>query len=902
MKRNVLLTFAALLLPTMSGVMVLAQETDASRAPTGAITNPGDLLKESDGTEFRFSYFPSLNRLRLLVLRSPQQSTQWECVLRAAGNREALKKYAGKLPMPAAGATLETPALIDGMYELTFTLVSSDGKRGDIRRTFERKHFPWENTALGRDRVVIPPFTPLAVDEASGTVGCVLRKYELDGVGLWKQVSSQDRPLLNAPMRLEIESGGKTNVAKGPGVTFSEKAADRVRGGSSLWNAGPVQGSTEFDFGYDGLMEITLHLQPTTNCIDAMQLVIPMKANETWLMHPVTDLLRFHYAGRIPNGKGNIWDYDGKMSEVRYTDSGEPDTNGNVWDSRRVGRHQLPGPFVPYIWLGGPERGICWFAENDRDWNLAADKPALEIRKRDGTTSLVVHFINQPTILTRAHTIRFALMATPAKPMPEAPVSFRRWWAGGFHSQPKPANTVAFGFMGSCFYWGTSGPYAAFWPAHKNFSIYDEFARLRSGGVIDQTFVDKWLSQFTPDELRLAQAGTPDWAWKPSVATWRSHVNWSLNLLNGGRWPAVPGTGQTAFIIPYTNARGGASGDEIRSYMDEWSTIDIADPRWPGEERFLREKQGGYQLATYGRKLVQPCEAVGVAYAVDPVPSDQDMILYYVKRMLETFAEGIYFDDYFLSPNYNPLGPGYVDDEGKLHAGVNIFAFHDLTKRVAVMQHQMGMRPLVYLHMSNANIVPLLSFGTMILDHEWRDHGDWTNKDSQKRLYLDDDTSLLLAQSTGLQSGCLAVYHDLFLGDERLSRSALGVSLTHEIKFGRSDWASGDRVRTSMSEFGYGLPDCRVWRYWDDDQPLTITGAPAKTLVLARDGEALLVVCSYGPGGDVTLRLDKAKLGLTADVTAVNAESGETIERLAPGCFRLPLPMHDFRLIHIRKR
>ena len=145
------------------------------------------------------------------------------------------------------------------------------------------------------------------------------------------------------------------------------------------------------------------------------------------------------------------------------------------------------------------------------------------------------------------------------------------------------------------------------------------------------------------------------------------------------------------------------------------------------------------------------------------------MVLSYCKRMLETFADGIYFDNYFLSPNENPLGPGYVDDEGKLHAGVNIYAFHDLAKRVAVMQHRMGKQPVLFIHMTNANIVPMLSFGTMILDHEWRDQGDWVHKDSQERLGLDDDTSLLLAESTGLQSGCLAVYHDLFHGDERLA-------------------------------------------------------------------------------------------------------------------------------------
>ena len=122
-----------------------------------------------------------------------------------------------------------------------------------------------------------------------------------------------------------------------------------------------------------------------------------------------------------------------------------------------------------------------------------------------------------------------------------------------------------------------------------------------------------------------------------------------------------------------------------------------------------------------------------------------------------------------------------MDDEGRPHAGVNLFAFHDLAKRMAVMEHQMGLRPLVYLHMTNGNIVPMFSFSTMILDHEWRDSGE--NKDRLSRTAEhDEDTSLLLAQSTGLQSGCLSVITDRFFSDDRLSRSAMAVALTHEMK------------------------------------------------------------------------------------------------------------------------
>jgi len=51
---------------------------------------------------------------------------------------------------------------------------------------------------------------------------------------------------------------------------------------------------------------------------------------------------------------------------------------------------------------------------------------------------------------------------------------------------------------------------------------------------------------------------------------------------------------------------------------------------------------------------------------------------------------------------YGPVCPGYPADrvkidghDGRLHAGVNLFAFHDLTKRIAVLEHQLGRRPRV---------------------------------------------------------------------------------------------------------------------------------------------------------------------------------------------------------------
>jgi len=313
-----------------TGVPLCAQETDPGRAPTGAVTQPGDLLKEADGTEFRFAYFPSGNRLRLLVLCPTNAYAEWSAALASAEESAApLKRYGGALPMPPAGTTVEAPPLKDGTYEIALTLAGAKGVRRKIRRTFERKHFFWENNALGRDRIVVPPFTPLKVDKRQARVSCVLRDHDNAGNGLWHQVTSQGIPLLAAPMRIEIEADGKVCDAEGGRVNFAESSEDRVAG-STAWRAGSLRGRTEFAFGYDGLTKLTLHLDSAKARVDALRLVIPMRRSETWLMHPVTDLLRFHYAGRIPNGTGTQWDYSGKTNGVRYTESGQPDADGKV--------------------------------------------------------------------------------------------------------------------------------------------------------------------------------------------------------------------------------------------------------------------------------------------------------------------------------------------------------------------------------------------------------------------------------------------------------------------------------------------------------------------------------------------------------------------------------------------
>ena len=87
-----------------------------------------------------------------------------------------------------------------------------------------------------------------------------------------------------------------------------------------------------------------------------------------------------------------------------------------------------------------------------------------------------------------------------------------------------------------------------------------------------------------------------------------------------------------------------------------------------------------------------------------------DMMMHYHELMLTTFADGIYYDNIFFNTDYHPVpGPGYVGDDGALHAGVALWDLRELMKRSAVLQHSLG-KPYTTLmpHMTTVNVLPVV--------------------------------------------------------------------------------------------------------------------------------------------------------------------------------------------------
>ena len=179
----------------------------------------------------------------------------------------------------------------------------------------------------------------------------------------------------------------------------------------------------------------------------------------------------------------------------------------------------------------------------------------MEIRRQGETTSLVVRLVTKPVTFTRprTHCLRAdghagQADARAARELP--PLVARR-------AEREDGERGQLGFAWVRVTIGARRRRATHSGRRSRTSAFTtSLPRLRQGGAVDPKFVDKWLAQFTPEDLRLAQ-GSPEGA-KPDLPTYRAHVNWSINFFSSVR--PRPEIGQTLYVLPYTNARGVSCG------------------------------------------------------------------------------------------------------------------------------------------------------------------------------------------------------------------------------------------------------------------------------------------------------------------------------------------------------
>jgi len=623
----------ALVTDAAGGVVYYHRDFKWHTQPAGPLWEAVATPSAQEATRFDIGYYPSYHRLRwranIAALVGKEKVKRMRLVVRAKATGETVADQSAPVGKDAAALSeLPLPTLATGQYEAALFLDGDTPAPRPIRVLpfTHQQDFVWKGNKLGMDDVVIPPFTPLTVQ--GRVVRAVLRRHTMADNGLWSQVNALGEDILSGPMRLEARQGGRA-VPVSARLTFGPARPTTVAA-TSDWTAGTLRGSTASAFDYDGCMKVTLTLAPTGAPLDSLDLVIPLKDGIAPLMHACGEGLRSNYGGAVPRGEGT------------------------VWTSAQASRDRLLGTFLPYLWVGGPERGLVWFASNDRGWAVdpAGKMPALALERHGGTLSLRVRLVQTRAAWDAPRSIVFGLQATPVKPMPAGP----DWRLRGVDSGSKFETNL----LGMSMYWGAD-QYAVF-PRGRDYALIGKLAQAEKEGRRDDAFFDAYLAK------------------NPDI---RREVN------------SASGAGHAAAVIPYTNLRGDiTSTPEWVVYQDEWRRTDFNDRAAgpaPGSIDFSLTPAASRQdyLLYYYHELLR--------HGFDGIYFDNICI---------------YDND---SP---VTGGGYTRPDGQFQPDTDIWQLRALARRTTVMLYTMGRRNLTMPHMTNAYLLPVFSWTTMDLDWE----------------------------------------------------------------------------------------------------------------------------------------------------------------------------------------
>jgi len=306
-----------------------------------------------------------------------------------------------KLPNVAPGDYTAQLAAYDKSGKVLFTRDSKFTKK-------DPTSFAWWNTTLGNADKVLAPWTPVKYD--AGKIDVWGRTMQVGPAGLPEQISTQGHGLLAGAASLVAElPGGKKIEATGSALKTVTSADQRVVTDTTS-ALGDIAVTSRVTAEYDGMYKVDLTLTPgKATKVRSLKLVVPLQNDVADYLHACGEGIRYGFDYRfLPQDK-----------------------TGVLWDSRRVdGQPMQIGSFIPYIWIGNPQGGLCWFADSDQGWVPNNAVPAIEVRRDSKqSTDLVLNLISSDFELNAPRTITFAFQATPVKPM-QPHWRMDTWWTG----------------------------------------------------------------------------------------------------------------------------------------------------------------------------------------------------------------------------------------------------------------------------------------------------------------------------------------------------------------------------------------------------------------------------------------------------------------------------------------
>lgn len=710
--------------------------------------------------DFEIAHYPYSRKLRIEnILRSHKGKIPAQNPVEIIEKETGKTVWSGFVPGKDGALTCFTLPELNGIYKVVFQV------GGDkVEKELERKRFEWENNTLGLSRKVYPPFTDMTV--SGRTVGTVFREHLLGNTGLPEQITVKG---------VELFASGSRLVANGQPVSgtlsFAEKAPDRVVTASALTGrnfSATASGLWE----YDGALKYDLTLNPGK--IDSLVLEIPLKDSLAPIAY--TGIMRNIVLEHLPSRDGIIW---------KSTDA--------PLDKR------MPAGFCNYLYLGGFHRGLCVFAENDRNWGWKHGTPNMDIVRRGNAVILRIHLVNAPLSVSRKQTLSFGLMAAPVKPRPKDWAV--RWIDNKYTVLGTDVNWL--GGPGCCACVYPPGRKTIFWEALAKANV--EPLKTPEQKAERKKLADELIRIAAP---YFAPFDVPDY-------------QKGYNRLVYHRIARGASYGRN--MIFYYNRSVYNGLDEYPTFMNEWTTADFE-----------------------ARRYIPSIDEIFIV----PSRSYIDYSLYWHKKSFQYRNHGIYWDNIMCVPSYNTeMTDAYRRPAGSIVPAAGIWQLRSLIKRAFVMMCEEGLPPVTLPHMTSLSFLPMLSFATYQLDWEWkRSAGPVQTRFSRDYCRLVSHGELagvvpVVCNDAGPQAGL-----------KHIERSFAGVALVHMLDRYNSNSEKYtpekplNTLNRAVHERYLHEPGVRTVRYWDETNDSGILIDNKETAWITHfvpEKKAVSVLCSY---------------------------------------------------------
>ncbi len=674
----------------------------------------------------------------------------------------------------------DIPELKEGNYEVLLSVFAGTKKIRTASQKFERKVFPWENNKLGISDKVYAPFKALVVKDNS--VRTVCNEYIFSNEGLYADIKPANKSIMRGKVSYNFEVNGKKDLFAGNGKFIKKSDAECIFDAEGSVG-GDLKVKTIAETEYDGCTRFEVTLTPAkgkTPLVNQFYMDIPLDDKQLKNFHVIkSGHIRTNPAIKVPKGEGIVW----RSSDV---------ANGDFYGNMHI-----------YLWLGNVERGISWFADNDRNFSLDDNKPAQLLIRKGNTLTLRIFFVNKPLKLESARTLVFGMQASPVKPMP---ADFRN-----------PALKIP-PHGGSNRYWGIRPSYAGKYPVGYDWEYVDRMVIAREKGKIDSKYIEGFLKKH--------YGNLPEALFK----NYRGHAF-------GGHLSMMANVGKNPTMLYFEEHCQDQTTPEWNTFQDEWSLYPFSSRKWLKEADMTTNSL---------------CSSAGII--ITPVKSYRDFTLNYAREWYRR-GVGIYCDNVFPRTSNDIINSNaYIRPDGTIQPSSDIWDMREYHKRLWVlskeMQSEVKWPLMISLHVTNAMILPIVCWTDIQLDLEW----GWASG------YKPFPIELLEIETTGRQLGAYPQVHFPIVGCGLVHEDPTYLRGKVDQDMMRTDWAMRmifgalrysmrgedfDPLNKIVYDLGMGKPECRVYDYWQDDYPVKVSNDNVKSVFLRNNNKAILILASW---------------------------------------------------------